>query len=261
MLVAENLTKAFGSTVAVKNVSFTVCRGERVAIVGENGAGKTTLLRILSTFLPATSGHVEICGFDLVCEAPCIRSICGYMPEKTPLYENMRVSEYLKYMARLRRIPQPERRIRVHEAIAGYDLVKYSTQKISTLSKGTRKRVALAETTMHDPDVLLLDDPFCDCDLFQKLSLVSHIRSINKLENRIVLFTSHDKDVILSLATRVICLYKGELAADLKDMSVFSEKNFQDVLKTWTEIRLRSTVHEPHTDPQGNAAVERNLEK
>lgn len=230
----ENLNKKFGSKQALKNVSFSIEQGERVAVVGQNGAGKTTLLRVLSTFLPANSGKIEVLGLDAMRDALEVRSSIGYLPEAVPLYEEMRVFEYLKFKCKLRHLPAQARRRRLHDVISCCDLAAYTNTTIASLSQGVKQRVGIADAIVHEPQLLMFDSIFSNCDPYQVDSFIKLL-----LKNEVVgsettlLFTSHNHEIISKVATRVIFLNHGEVVADTTDMDQLKKYSLSELFTMW----------------------------
>jgi ABC-2 type transport system ATP-binding protein len=211
MIIVKGLTKSYGSTDAIRNLSFSVNKGEIVGFLGPNGAGKTTTMRILSGYMPADSGEVRIAGFDVFRESIRARSRIGYLPENVPLYPEMRVGEYLNYRAALkgvrsRRIPE-----KVEDALELCNLRPVQRQLIGTLSKGYRQRVGLADALVNEPDILILDEPTIGLDPNQ-------IRDIRNLIKRLasrhtILLSSHILSEIEMTCSRVMILNKGAIIA------------------------------------------------
>ena len=167
MLDVQDLTRRFGRETALDGVSFSAEAGERIAVVGRNGAGKTTLLRVLSTFLPADSGRASVAGFDLFSQGGAVRSVVGYLPEGAPLDPDLRVAEYLRFRGRLRRMSGRHLRRRLHDVAAFCGLAPVLSTRIRALSAGQRHAVGLADAILHEPDILLFDDPLAAADAVQ----------------------------------------------------------------------------------------------
>lgn len=212
MLCVDRLDKRFGKTTALEQVDFRLKKGEIVGLLGANGAGKTTLLRILSGVLPMSGGSVRMAGVDLGEDPLEARRHLGYMPENTPLYEDMRVSEYLRFRARLKGLRGRRLRRRVREAIESCVLTEMRERLIGRLSQGYRRRVAFADAWLHRPDILLLDEPIANLDPNQ----LRHMRAlIDGLRGRsTVLLSSHILPEVASLCERVLILHEGRLVAD-----------------------------------------------
>jgi ABC-2 type transport system ATP-binding protein len=174
MIEVVNLTKRFAGRPAVSGISFTVGRGEIVGLLGDNGAGKSTTMRILSCFLPATSGTARVAGLDVFRDSQEVRRRIGYMPENNPLHPDMRVREYLKFRARLKGLSRKQSRERVDVVMEQFGLADVSRRIIGQLSKGYRQRVGLADVLVHEPELIILDEPTIGLDPHQ-------IRSVRQL--------------------------------------------------------------------------------
>lgn len=229
----RNLSKRFGRTVAVDGATFRADPGERVALVGRNGAGKSTLLRMLATFLPPTSGSATVSGFDVFSQSNAVRAVVGYLPEGAPLEPEMGVAEYLRFRGRLRRMPRPRLRRRLHDVVAFCDMAPLRAAPIRTLSAGRRRAVALADAILHEPDVLLLDDPLAALDPVQGAKIASMLASPEVSEGRVVLFSTHDAALVRTVATRVVCLEHGRVLADTRDLSVLDGRDLSALFDAW----------------------------
>src|SRR6476659_912174 len=164
MIEVENLTKAYGPVHAVQGITFKVDAGEIVGFLGPNGAGKTTTMRIITGFMPPTDGSVKIDGFDVFEQSMDARRRIGYLPEHPPVYPEMTVAEYLSFVAELKDVPKKERRARVDTVIGQLHLGEMRERLIGHLSKGFRQRVGLAQALVHEPKVLILDEPTIGLD-------------------------------------------------------------------------------------------------
>jgi len=211
MIRVSNLTRRFGNTTAVDNLSFEVERGEIVGFLGPNGAGKTTTMRILASFLPATGGSVLIAGFDVFRDSLEVRRRIGYLPENFPLYQEMRVGEYLRYRARLRGLRGKRLRARLEEVVADCGLITVKRTIIGKLSKGYRQRVALADSLVHLPELLLLDEPTLGLDPNQRRHIRDLIRSLSKRHT--VLLSSHMLPEVERICDRVLIMDRGRIVA------------------------------------------------
>ncbi len=208
----KDITKSYGPTRAVNGISFSIEPGEVVGFLGPNGAGKTTTLRILTCFIPATSGQATVAGHDVFKESALVRRKIGYLPENVPLYREMRVREYLRYRAALKHVPRRERDRRIDEALELIRITDHQHRIIGHLSKGYRQRVGLADTLVHDPEVLILDEPTVGLDPNQ----VREVRDLVKdlTEKRTVLFSTHVIPWVESVCERVIVINEGRVVAD-----------------------------------------------
>ncbi len=211
MIQVENLTKKYSGFTAIKNLSFEVAKGEIVGFLGPNGAGKTTTMRILAGYLPATSGRASIGGFDVFSQSLEARKRIGYLPENTPLYHDMRVNEYLSYRANLKGVAGRKVKERVGDVIEQCSLKEKERAIIGTLSKGQRQRVGLADALVHDPDLLILDEPTIGLDPNQ----IRQVRELikNLASKRTVLISTHILPEVEIMCSRVIVIHQGEIRA------------------------------------------------
>jgi ABC-2 type transport system ATP-binding protein len=213
MIEVRDLTKRYPGRTAVDGISFTVGRGEVVGFLGPNGAGKSTTMRILSSFMPATSGTVRIAGFDVFHEPDEVRRRIGYMPENNPLHTDMRVRDYLKFRARLKGLGFGRSRERVDRVIGQCGLQDVQKRIIGQLSKGYRQRVGLADALVHEPDLIILDEPTIGLDPHQIRSVRALIKDLGKRHT--VLLSTHILSEVEMTCSRVLILNQGQiLAAD-----------------------------------------------
>jgi ABC-2 type transport system ATP-binding protein len=211
MIEVEHLTKDYGTVVAVQDVSFGVGKGEIVGFLGPNGASKSTTLRILAGFLGATSGRVRIDGLDIVEDSLQARERIGYMPEAAPLYPEMRVGEYLRFRAALKRVPRRERRAAVDRAMAQANVTDMAATLIGHLSKGYRQRVGLADALVSNPPLLILDEPTAGLDPNQIRDVRRLIRELG--ETHTILLSTHILSEVESTCSRAIVIDRGKLVA------------------------------------------------
>ena len=204
--------KRFGRAVALDRVSFSVAAGEVVGLVGPNGAGKSTALRIMTGFLDADAGEVRVSGHDVAREPLAARGCIGYMPEAVPLYEDMRVDEYLRFRARLKRVPGRDLSARLQAVCATCGLGDQRRRIIGQLSKGYRQRVGLADALVGDPPLLVLDEPTAGLDPVQTRAFRDLLRALAGA--RTVLVSSHALADIEAVADRVIVLARGRVVGD-----------------------------------------------
>jgi ABC-2 type transport system ATP-binding protein len=212
MIDVERLSKHYHSVRAVDRVSFAVGRGEIVGLLGPNGAGKTTTMRMLTTFLAPTSGRAVLCGHDVLDEPLEVRKKVGYLPENVPLYLEMRVREYLTYRANLKDVPRAKRRVAVDDVIDRCKLTDVDSRVLGHLSKGYRQRVGLAEAMVHDPDILILDEPTAGLDPMQIREVRSLIRELG--DRHTILLSTHIMSEVEAVCGRVIMIIKGKVALD-----------------------------------------------
>lgn len=213
MIEVNRLTKRYGNRTAVSDVSFQVDQGEIVGLLGPNGAGKSTILRILSCFMPATSGTARVAGLDVFDDSIEIRRRIGYMPENNPLHLDMRVCEYLKFRARLKGVPRQKTRNRVAAVMAQCGLAEVSHRIIGQLSKGYRQRVGLADALVHEPELIILDEPTIGLDPYQIREVRQLIKELGGKQT--VLLSTHILPEVEMTCSRIIILHEGRiLAAD-----------------------------------------------
>jgi ABC-2 type transport system ATP-binding protein len=212
MIAVKHLTKSFGAVVAVDDVSFQVDKGEVVGFLGPNGAGKTTTMRILTTFIPATSGTAQIAGHDVRSESMDARRNLGYLPENVPLYPEMRVEEYLTFRCKLKGVDRKARRQRVGYCMDRCRVLPVRRRLIGTLSRGYRQRVGLADSMVHDPLILILDEPTAGLDPNQQQETLSLIREL--ADQHTVLLSTHILPEVEEVCRRVIIINQGRIAKD-----------------------------------------------
>ena len=206
MIEVRELTKRYAKYTAVNDVSFEVGRGEIVGLLGPNGAGKSTILRILSGFMPATSGTVRIGGFDVFHDADEVRRRIGYMPENNPLHMEMRVREYLKFRARLKGLSRAKTRERVATVVEQCDLKDVQKRIIGQLSKGYKQRVGLADALVHEPDLIILDEPTIGLDPNQLRAVRQLIKDLGGKHT--VLLSTHLLPEVEMTCSRVLISMK-----------------------------------------------------
>ncbi|MCU0794778.1 MAG: ATP-binding cassette domain-containing protein [Akkermansiaceae bacterium] len=211
MIEVRDLTKRFARHHAVENISFSVGRGEIVGFLGPNGAGKTTTMRMLTGYLPPTSGSIQVAGFDVFRQSIKARRKIGYMPENVPLYDDMRVREYLKFRGKLKGLGARELRQRVNEVIDLCGLEPVRRKMIRVLSKGYRQRVGLADALVHDPDLLILDEPTNGLDPNQIRQIRELIKRLG--ESHTILLSTHILSEVEMTCGRVIIIDGGRIRA------------------------------------------------
>lgn len=213
MIEVKNLTKRYAGRTAVSDISFTVGRGEIVGLLGPNGAGKSTTMRVLSCFLPATSGTARVAGFDVFHQSEEVRRRIGFMPENNPLYLEMRVREYLKFRARLKGLGWKRSRQRVDMVMEQCSLTDVQRRIIGQLSKGYRQRVGLADALVHEPELIILDEPTIGLDPHQIRSVRQLIK--NLAGKHTVLISTHILPEAEMMCSRMLIMFGGKiLAAD-----------------------------------------------
>ena len=211
MIEANQLRKEYPGKVALQGVDFTVDKGEIVGFLGPNGAGKTTTMRILTGFLPPTSGTARIAGFDVTRDSIQARRRIGYLPEANPLYTDMRVREYLSYRARLKGVDPRVRKERVQSSVLRCGLEDQAGRIIAQLSKGMRQRVGLADAIVHDPDVLILDEPTIGLDPNQIRQVRELVRELGR--DKTVILSTHILSEVEVMCRRVLIIHEGRIVA------------------------------------------------
>jgi ABC-2 type transport system ATP-binding protein len=228
MIEVKNLTKRYAGHSAVSNISFEVQRGEIVGLLGPNGAGKSTTMRILSCYMPATSGTVRIAGMDVFKESEEVRRRIGYLPENNPLYPEMRVREFLKFRARLKGLSWRACRSRIDMVLEQCGLTEVGKRIIGQLSRGYKQRVGLADALVHEPELIILDEPTVGLDPSQIRSVRQLIKNLGK--NHTVLISTHILPEAEMTCNRMMIMYEGKiLAAD-------TPENLQRLMSSTSQI-------------------------
>ncbi|MEW2920022.1 gliding motility-associated ABC transporter ATP-binding subunit GldA [Muricauda sp. ANG21] len=209
-ITVNNITKTFGPQKALDDVSFSINKGEIVGFLGPNGAGKSTMMRILTTYYKADTGDAEVNGFNVLTSEKRVQKSIGYLPEHNPLYLEMYVKEYLAFNADVYQVPKSK----IGEVIEKTGLTPEAHKKIGQLSKGYRQRVGLAAALLHDPEVLILDEPTTGLDPNQLVEIRKLIREIGK--QKTILLSTHIMKEVEAVCDRVIIINKGKLVADKK---------------------------------------------
>jgi ABC-2 type transport system ATP-binding protein len=212
MIHVDRLSKRFGSFRAVDGIRFEVGRGEIVGLLGPNGAGKTTTMRMLTTYLSPTSGQATLAGHDVLDEPIEVRRKVGYLPENVPLYPDMRVIEYLRYRSKLKDVPRSRRRRAIAEVVQRCQLGEVEGRIIGQLSRGFRQRVGLAEAMVHDPEILILDEPTAGLDPMQIRQVRDMIRELAKQHT--ILVSTHILSEVEAVCGRVIIIARGRIVLD-----------------------------------------------
>ena len=211
MIELENVTKYYGDFPAITDISFQVEQGEVLGFLGPNGAGKTTTMKIVTGFIPPSSGKVTIAGYDIVSNSLEARKHIGYLPETVPLYTDMTVEEYLAFMGTIRGMERKKLTTRISDVIEVCRLEEYQTSHISKLSKGFRQRVGIAQAILHEPDVLILDEPTIGIDPIQIIETRQLIKDL--AGDHTVIISTHILPEVSMLCQRVIIIHEGEIVA------------------------------------------------
>ena len=220
MIEISHITKIYGQQKALDDVSFNVEAGEIVGLLGPNGAGKSTLMKIITCFIPPTEGEVKVCGHDIYDDSMAVRRCIGYLPEQNPLYLDMYVREFLRFVAGVYGLKEKDDR--VEEMIKRVGLLPEANKKIGQLSKGYRQRVGLAQALIHDPQVLILDEPTTGLDPNQLEEIRHLIRSVGK--QKIVLLSTHIMQEVEAMCSRAIIIDHGHLVSNDKMEHITSQQ-------------------------------------
>ncbi|MCP4042367.1 MAG: ATP-binding cassette domain-containing protein [Gammaproteobacteria bacterium] len=229
MIEVEHLTKDYGPHRALDDISFSVEKGEILGFLGPNGAGKTTMMRILTCFFPPTMGRAVVAGYDCFEDSLNVRKRIGYLPERVPLYEDMKVYDYLAFSAGIKGIPSKDVRQKVAQVTDDFGLNEYSNRAISALSRGYRQRVGLAQAVVNDPDVLILDEPTVGLDPKQIKEIRKIIREL--AGKRTVILSTHILPEVSLLCGRVIIINQGKLVAVDRPENLASAKSSKMFLR------------------------------
>ena len=236
MIEVQDLTKTFGERTAVDHISFAVNKGEILGFLGPNGAGKTTTMRMLTSFMPATSGTARIAGFDVFDNSLEVRRHIGYLPENPPVYPDMTVESYLDFVARIKGVPSEKRAQRVTDALEKTNITDKRDELIKRLSRGYKQRVGLAQALVHDPDVIILDEPTVGLDPKQIIEVRHLIK--NLAGDHTIVLSTHILPEVSMTCDRVVIINKGKIAA------VDTPQNLTSQLKGGQRIRVEVQASE-----------------
>jgi gliding motility-associated transport system ATP-binding protein len=212
MIEVAHLYKRYGDVAAVEDVSFTASPGQILGFLGPNGAGKTTTMRVITGFIPATAGTVRVAGFDVFDQSADVRRRIGYLPENPPLYNDMLVVPYLRFAAKLRGMRRGDIDTAIDRVLAACSLGKVSGRLLGHLSKGFRQRVGLAQALIHDPEVLILDEPTNGLDPGQIDEMLQFIRSLSP--NRTIVVSTHILAQVVSVCEKVVIISDGRIVVE-----------------------------------------------
>jgi ABC-2 type transport system ATP-binding protein len=236
LIEVQDLTKAYGNVTAVDHVSFTVNKGEILGFLGPNGAGKTTTMRILTGYMPATSGTARIAGFDVFDDSMEVRRRIGYLPEAPPVYPDMSVESYLDFVLRIKNIPSERRAASITDALAKTNLADKRHTLIKRLSRGYKQRVGLAQALVHDPEVIILDEPTVGLDPKQIIEVRHLIK--NLAGSHTIILSTHILPEVSMTCDRVVIINKGKIAA------VDTPENLTSQLRGGQRIRVEAQAPE-----------------
>jgi ABC-2 type transport system ATP-binding protein len=248
MIQASGLTKRFGAVKALDKVSFDVKRGEVVGFLGPNGAGKSTTMRILTCFIAPSAGTAKVSGHDVFDEPLAVRKVLGYLPQRAPLYTDMNVWEYLKFAADIRGLDDSTFRKRMKKVVEVCGLAQSLGKEIGTLSHGYRQRVGLGQALIHDPPILVLDEPTSDLDPNEKAEVLRYIKEIGK--DRTILLSTHNLAEVEESCARAIIVSKGRVVAD---------GPLDEIRAKTGGVRYVVTVDETHADAGKKAPTAQEL--
>jgi ABC-2 type transport system ATP-binding protein len=212
MIEVRNLTKRYGDVVAIRDISFTAATGQILGFLGPNGAGKTTTMRVITGFMPATSGTVKVAGYDIFDDSLEVRKRIGYLPESPPLYNDMTVAAYLRFVGRIRGVAKAELGDSVDRVLRTCGLAEVADRVIGHLSKGFRQRVGLAQALVHNPSVLVLDEPTIGLDPRQIIEIRRLIQELSG--ERTVILSTHILPEVTQLCEKVVIINEGRIAVE-----------------------------------------------
>ena len=254
LLEIRRLTKRFGPMTAVDDVSFSVDRGEVLGFLGPNGAGKSTTMKVVTGFLPPTSGTAIVHGFD-VTDAPIeVKKRVGYLPEGAPLYEDMTPESFLMFVAEIRGLSGAEKRTAVDRAADLINVSEVMQQPIGTLSKGFKRRVGLAQAILHDPEVLILDEPTDGLDPNQKFEVRRLIKDM--AEKKAIVISTHLLEEVDAVCSRAIIIARGKIVADGTPDELESKSNRHNAINIHLDAEQTDLAHDALTKVDGVASVE-----
>ncbi len=247
MIEVEHLTKYYGDILGVEDISFKISKGQIVGFLGPNGSGKTTTMRILTTYLSATSGRARVAGFDVQEQAMEVRKQIGYLPEHPPLYNDMTVQSYLEFVARIKGVKKAEVDERVERAISLCSLDEMKARQIKKLSKGYRQRAGLAQALIHDPPVLILDEPTIGLDPRQNAELRDVIRGL--AGDHTIILSTHILPEVTLTCQRAIIIHRGKIMVDDSLENLTRGKDLEQVFLRL--IGQGPALDEPGTEDSG----------
>jgi ABC-2 type transport system ATP-binding protein len=254
MIEASGLSKRFGRVQALDKISFEVRKGEIVGFLGPNGAGKSTTMRILTCFISPTLGSAKVHGFDVFDQPLAVRERLGYLPQRAPLYTDMSVGEYLEFAGQIRQLDPSKFKERLRKVVEVCGLNRVLGSQIGTLSHGYRQRVGLGQALIHDPPILILDEPTSDLDPNEKAELLKYIKEIGK--DHTILLSTHNLAEVEAACARAIIVSKGKVVAD---------GNLEDIRARTGSVRYLLTIDERSAEgskkPPSGSEVQTALEK
>jgi len=261
MIEVKNLTKKFGEFTAVDNLSFNVGAGEVLGFLGPNGAGKSTTMKMITGFLAPTAGAVSVCGHNIESSAIAAKKLIGYLPEGAPSYGDMTVLQFLKFVGEVRELKGDARTRAIDEVVERIDLKKVLYQPIETLSKGFKRRVGIAQAIMHDPKVLILDEPTDGLDPNQKYQVRQLIRNLS--QEKIVIVSTHILEEVSAVCSRAIIIANGKIVRDGKPAELEAESRYHGAVFLTVDdnhiaadvLRTQPFVEKVEIDDENNIVV------
>ncbi len=244
MIEVRNLTKRYGDIEAIRDISFSAAKGQILGFLGPNGAGKTSTMRIITGFMPATSGTVKVAGFDIFEQSLEVRQRIGYLPENPPLYNDMAVAEYLRFVAKIRGIARGQVADAVASALEKCGLTDVRQRIVGHLSKGYRQRVGLAQALIHNPSVLVLDEPTIGLDPRQIIDIRGLIRDLSG--ERTVILSTHILPEVAQLCEKVVIINRGRIVLEDSLASLTQGRSLEEAF-------LQAVTREEHAVPQAAA--------
>jgi ABC-2 type transport system ATP-binding protein len=250
MIEVERLTKYYGSFAAISDVSFTAERGQILGFLGPNGAGKTTTMRILTGYMPASSGTARVAGYDVFEQSREVRERIGYLPESPPLYNEMTPASYLDFVARIKGVAKSDRAEAVERALASTATADVARQPIGTLSRGYKQRVAIAQAIVHEPEVVILDEPTIGLDPKQIIGIRKLIKRL--AADRTVVLCTHILPEVTQLCDKVVIISRGRIVAEDTTGSLTATEDLEQVFLRVTTSDIaedhEATQHADETD-------------
>ena len=240
MIEVDKLTKHFGTKRAVDQISFTVAKGEVLGFLGPNGAGKSTTMRMVTGFITPSSGDAKVCGISIVDRPAEAKTRIGYLPESAPLYQDMSVTSFLRFCAEIRGLSGSAKKEAVERAIETCFLQSVARQSIDTLSKGYRHRTCLAQALLHDPEVLILDEPTDGLDPNQKHEVRQLIRRLG--ETKAILFSTHILEEVEAACTRAVIVDRGTIVADGTPAELIERSGTGSLTDLFRRVTTRDTA-------------------
>jgi len=228
MIEIKKVSKKYGNFIALDNLSFKIKKGEVLGFLGPNGAGKTTTMKMITCFMPPTSGHITVGGFDTIDDSVEVRKKIGYLPESAPLYNDMEVKDYLKFVAHMREIKSSELNKKLDNVLDICNLGEKLRMPIGTLSKGYRQRVGLAQALIHEPEILILDEPTSGLDPNQIIEIRNLIKEIGK--EKTVILSTHILPEVSATCSRVIIVNRGKMVAEGQPDSLVANSKGEEVV-------------------------------